>query len=691
MNTSAFRRPASAFAAALITALLLVACGGDYTTPATPTIGSFSATPAALPAGGGSVQLSWTTSGADQLAVDNGVGDVSGLASTTATVTAGTTFTLTATNATGSATSTTAVTVAAATAPTISAFTATPAMLPVGGGSTTLSWTTVGATSLSIDNGVGDVSGLTSKAVNVAANTTFTLTATNAVGTVSSTLAIAIAQAANRYVDSVNGSDGNPCTQAAPCRSIFTALTGAPAGTTLALADGIYSQSTEGTFSANLPDGVTLRATHPGAVTLADVSLHAKGSATIDGVVFGIGGAPNATACGAISAGGTSTAVTLNLIGVFSNCSGWLGLGANVHATMTPGALAGGQYTSGLAANASTWVSVFSTAQLLIQGGVIEGNGTGVAREQSGVLDVLDGGVLTLDGVTLRNYAGIAIHTRGTTHLQNGTLVDHVGAAGDPGPLASNLDLCTTDSAIVVGDPGGGTLTMDHSTLSNAPSAGICVAANVNAAFAQSLQVTHSTITGIGGAAIEGGNYNASGSPNLGSPVSIDSSTLSNNGRAIIWLGRAGTVFTVTNTTITGSTGAANTGGSGTDTCLGAAVHFDVSADSGSFKLRGSTISNNAAEGLCLASFSGALTADLGTSADPGGNTLTGNAAAGVRVINALATTVNAVGNTWTPSQQGADANGRYSIPPSFATVPKVGPASGVNFTIDNNVSTLNL
>ena len=74
------------------------------------------------------------------------------------------------------------------TRPTITAFTATP-NLPVGGGTTTLNWTVSGATSLSIDQGVGAVTpvttGSTTKAIT--ATTTFTLTATNSAGSVTAT------------------------------------------------------------------------------------------------------------------------------------------------------------------------------------------------------------------------------------------------------------------------------------------------------------------------------------------------------------------------------------------------------------------------------------------------------------------------------------------------------------------------
>jgi hypothetical protein len=66
--------------------------------------------------------------------------------------------------------------------PVISSFTATPGTLPTGGGNTLLAWNVVGATSLSVNQSVGDVTGLTSKSVAVTSTTTFTLTATNTNG-----------------------------------------------------------------------------------------------------------------------------------------------------------------------------------------------------------------------------------------------------------------------------------------------------------------------------------------------------------------------------------------------------------------------------------------------------------------------------------------------------------------------------
>ena len=79
--------------------------------------------------------------------------------------------------------------------PVISSFTAIPASLPAGGGNTTLAWTVTGATSLSIDGGVGDVTGATSKSVAVTATKTFTLTATNTSGSSTSTVDVTVGTA----------------------------------------------------------------------------------------------------------------------------------------------------------------------------------------------------------------------------------------------------------------------------------------------------------------------------------------------------------------------------------------------------------------------------------------------------------------------------------------------------------------
>jgi hypothetical protein len=102
-----------------------------------------------------------------------------------------TTYTLTATNAAGSVTRTVPVTVSAGKPPTISAFTAAPASITSVQPSA-LAWTVTNATSLTIDQGVGDVTSQTSIPVSPNATTIYTLTAANSAGSVTRTLTVTV-------------------------------------------------------------------------------------------------------------------------------------------------------------------------------------------------------------------------------------------------------------------------------------------------------------------------------------------------------------------------------------------------------------------------------------------------------------------------------------------------------------------
>ena len=81
---------------------------------------------------------------------------------------------------------------ASASPPVISSFTASPATISPGQ-STTLAWNVAGATSISINNGVGDVSNVVSKMVLPSQTTTYTLTAMNATGTSVATVSVVVA------------------------------------------------------------------------------------------------------------------------------------------------------------------------------------------------------------------------------------------------------------------------------------------------------------------------------------------------------------------------------------------------------------------------------------------------------------------------------------------------------------------
>lgn len=137
------------------------------------------ASPTTLAHGGGNVTLSWGTTNATSVSIDNGVGSVAADGSTTVNVTDTTTFTLTAVGAGGNGSCTAKVTVDDA--PEVAKcdfLNASDTSLPKGGANITLSWGTTNADSVSINNGIGTVAADGSTSVFVNSDTTFTLTAT---------------------------------------------------------------------------------------------------------------------------------------------------------------------------------------------------------------------------------------------------------------------------------------------------------------------------------------------------------------------------------------------------------------------------------------------------------------------------------------------------------------------------------
>jgi phospholipase C len=165
---------------------------GGATAQASATVNLLGVTLTAAPpkiGPGQSSMLSWTSSNATSLSIDQGIGTVNGPSgSMSVSPGATTTYTITATN--GTATATAQATVSAPLAVTLKA---NPANI-LSGQQSTLTWAAQGATSVTIDNGVGTFTQATgTTTVSPTQTTTYTATATDAQGntaTASTTVSI---------------------------------------------------------------------------------------------------------------------------------------------------------------------------------------------------------------------------------------------------------------------------------------------------------------------------------------------------------------------------------------------------------------------------------------------------------------------------------------------------------------------
>ena len=234
-----------------------------------PVIRAFQGNPSSVGQGQSST-LSWSVAGADHLSIQPGIGDVTGSTSCVTTPSASTTYTLTASNAAGSVSAAATVYVSGQ-KPTITAFTTSPTTLTAGQ-TCTLSWAVNGATSLSLDQGIGAVSG-TSLTVRPAATTTYALTATNPAGSVTALTTVTVLPAPPVIVSFTASpltiTSGQACT-------LSWQVTGA---TGLSLSPGIGSVS--GTSLAVHPNTTTvytLTASNSAGSVAATVSVSVSGS-----------------------------------------------------------------------------------------------------------------------------------------------------------------------------------------------------------------------------------------------------------------------------------------------------------------------------------------------------------------------------------------------------------------------------
>lgn len=182
----------------------LVACGGGSDddpapTPAPLAITAFAATPADAVLGQ-SVSLSWQTSGATSISLDQGIGTVTGTSVDVTPALGGTTYELTASDGVTAVRRSASVNVSApAAAPSIDSFSAS-AVTIVAGQSVTLGWSVTGATSLALSPAPGAVTG-NSVVVMPTVSTVYTLMARNASGAAESSVAVTVSAAPAGFME----------------------------------------------------------------------------------------------------------------------------------------------------------------------------------------------------------------------------------------------------------------------------------------------------------------------------------------------------------------------------------------------------------------------------------------------------------------------------------------------------------
>ena len=161
----------------------------DGVSPTLPTV-TLSASPASIASGAAST-LTWSSTNATTVSINQGIGTVTASGTRSVSPTATTTYTVTATNAAGSVTATATVTVT--TVPTVT-LSASPSSI-TSGASSTLTWSSTNATMVSINQGIGAVALSGTVSVSPTATTTYTVTATNTVGSVTATAAVTVTAA----------------------------------------------------------------------------------------------------------------------------------------------------------------------------------------------------------------------------------------------------------------------------------------------------------------------------------------------------------------------------------------------------------------------------------------------------------------------------------------------------------------
>jgi hypothetical protein len=326
------------------TSYTISATGGDGKTvtsvvtvtvsaPTTAQIVRFAASPSTI-AAGGQATLSWSTTGASTVSISPTVGTVSANGSTTVSPTATTSYTISATGGDGNtvtAVVTVTVAVVAPSAAQVVRFAASPSTIAAGGQST-LSWSTTGASSVSISPAVGTVSANGSTPVSPTTTTSYTISATGTDGkTVTAVVTVTVSAPSTARILRFAASPG---TIAMGAQSTLSWTTSGASSVSISPTVGTVSANGSTTVSPASTTSYTISATGAdGKTVTAVVTVTVTGSAIPQIAVF--------TATPQTVSAGQSSKICWQVTGS-TNISITPGLGSNLNAndcaTVTPSA-----------------------------------------------------------------------------------------------------------------------------------------------------------------------------------------------------------------------------------------------------------------------------------------------------------------------------------------------------------------
>ena len=220
------------------------------TTSGSPTIVSFAANPTTINAGQSST-LSWQVTNADSVSITTlGAVALNGSQGVSPTVT--TTYVLTAVKGSVSTTANATVTVNAASGlPVIASFVANPTTINAGQ-SSTLTWATQNATTVTITS-LGNVPVSGNQSVTPATTTAYTLTATNATGSVTAQATVTVNGTSGNGV-SITTFTATPATIAAGASSVLSCIA---TGATSVAINGVATQGGTATSTVSPPQTTT--------------------------------------------------------------------------------------------------------------------------------------------------------------------------------------------------------------------------------------------------------------------------------------------------------------------------------------------------------------------------------------------------------------------------------------------------